>query len=229
MYKQGNTRGTGEVRRGTSSIHIHCPVPRLSSHIGHGAITVLDLVARAIRNAIRANRFARIIRNWNPYFYSASGRFARITRMSDSRESPDSRESCESIRANHATKRFTELRPPKSGVSKRGWRTKGVGANPSHARDYEVFSVPSFLCPFRRRVTQFWGPILPYILVPVSRQPPPANPFSKPLTKAAKPRNADHKAIKAIATYTPARNCCDINSENIISCNWNEFFQEKYS
>ena len=62
------------------------------------------LVARAIRNAIHANRFARIIRNWNPYFYSASGRFAWITRISDSRESPDSRESCESIRANHATK-----------------------------------------------------------------------------------------------------------------------------
>ena len=66
-----------------------------------------NLVARAIRNAIRANRFARIIRNWNPYFYSASGRFARITRISDSRESPDSRESCESIRANHATKSKT--------------------------------------------------------------------------------------------------------------------------
>ena len=64
----------------------------------------LRLVARAIRNAIRANRFARIIRNRNPYFYSASGRFAQITRISDSRESPDSRESCESIRANHATK-----------------------------------------------------------------------------------------------------------------------------
>ena len=61
-------------------------------------------MARAIRNAIRANRFARIIRNRNPYFNSASGRFARITRISDSRESPDSRESCESIRANHATK-----------------------------------------------------------------------------------------------------------------------------
>ena len=61
-------------------------------------------MARAIRNAIRANRFARIIRNRNPYFYSASGRFAGITRISDSRESPDSRESCESIRANHATK-----------------------------------------------------------------------------------------------------------------------------
>ena len=63
-----------------------------------------NLVARAIRNAIRANRFARIIRNRNPYFYSASGRFAGITRISDSRESPDSHESCESIRANHATK-----------------------------------------------------------------------------------------------------------------------------
>ena len=48
---------------------------------------VMDLVARAIRNAIRANRFARIIRNWNPYFYSASGRFAQITRISDLRES----------------------------------------------------------------------------------------------------------------------------------------------
>ena len=58
-------------------------------------------MARAIRNAIRANRFARIIRNCHPYFYSASGRFARITLISDSRESPDSRES---IRANHATK-----------------------------------------------------------------------------------------------------------------------------
>ena len=36
MYKQGNARGTSEVRRGTSSIHFHCPVPRSSSHIGHG-------------------------------------------------------------------------------------------------------------------------------------------------------------------------------------------------
>ena len=62
------------------------------------------LVARAIRNAIRANRFTRIIRTRTPYFYSASGRFAQITRMSDSRESPDSRESYESIHANHATK-----------------------------------------------------------------------------------------------------------------------------
>ena len=49
------------------------------------------LVARVIRDAIHANRLVRIIRNWNPNFYSASGRFARITRISDSRESPDAR------------------------------------------------------------------------------------------------------------------------------------------
>ena len=42
---------------------------------------VRKLVARAIRNAIHANRFARIIRNWTPYFYRLSGRFARITRI----------------------------------------------------------------------------------------------------------------------------------------------------
>ena len=65
---------------------------------------VVHLVAQAIRNAIRANRFARVIRNSNPYFHSASGRFARIARISDSRESPDSRELCESTRPNHATK-----------------------------------------------------------------------------------------------------------------------------
>ena len=32
--KQGNARGTSEVRRGTSSNHFHCRVPRSSSHIG---------------------------------------------------------------------------------------------------------------------------------------------------------------------------------------------------
>ena len=123
---------------------------------------VTDLVARAIRNAIRANRFARIIRNSNPYFYSASGRFARITRISDSRESADSRESCELIRANHATKALTEpnlcgflrfaarkssifsakicgfLRPPNAWISKR----RGESAK---------------ICGFLRK-SAFWAP-----------------------------------------------------------------------
>ena len=52
-------------------------------------------MARAIRNAIRANRFAQIIRNWNPYFYSASGRHSHEW---------FARQLCELIRANHATK-----------------------------------------------------------------------------------------------------------------------------
>ena len=50
--------------------------------------TLLRWVHYLVARAIRANRFARIIRNWNPNFYSTSGRFAWITRISDSRESP---------------------------------------------------------------------------------------------------------------------------------------------
>ena len=49
-----------------------------------------NLVAQAICNAIRANRFTRAIRNWNPYF---------IACQADSPESLDF-----PIRANHATK-----------------------------------------------------------------------------------------------------------------------------
>ena len=69
------------------------------------------------RESIRANHS-----QLKPYFYSASGRFARITRISDSRESPDSRESCESIRANHATKPgdFVLLSLPRAHT-KSGW------------------------------------------------------------------------------------------------------------
>ena len=34
--KDEDTRGASEVRRRTSSIHLHCQAPRSSSHIGHG-------------------------------------------------------------------------------------------------------------------------------------------------------------------------------------------------
>ena len=34
--KQWYPRGAKEVRRGTSSMHFHCPAPQSSSHIGHG-------------------------------------------------------------------------------------------------------------------------------------------------------------------------------------------------
>ena len=58
------------------------------------------------RESIRANHS-----QMKPQFFIARQadspeRFARITRISDSHESPDSRESCESIRAKHATKRW---------------------------------------------------------------------------------------------------------------------------
>ena len=79
------------------SPHVRHPLAKRSSSARQ---TFVSLVARAIRNAIRANRFARIIRKWKPYFYSSSGRlvnplsfrFARITRFArivriDSRES----------------------------------------------------------------------------------------------------------------------------------------------
>ena len=36
-----------------------------------------SLPSPPIRNAIRANRFVRSIRNWSPYFYNASCRLAR--------------------------------------------------------------------------------------------------------------------------------------------------------
>ena len=61
----------------------------LSSKVSGSGVNriFLSLVARAIRNAIRANRFARIIRNWHPYFYSVSCQLRTN----------------HSIRANHAT------------------------------------------------------------------------------------------------------------------------------
>ena len=64
---------------------------------GHlrGVENVPDLVAQAIRNAIRANRFARIIGNETPIVIArqADSPEIGITRISDS---GDSHESCES-------------------------------------------------------------------------------------------------------------------------------------
>ena len=83
---------------------------------------VFLLVARAIRNAIRANRFARIIRNrkLNPYFYSASGRFARITRISDPGDNHP-------IRVNRAN-RFGRITPLRFSLLKSD-RRKEIRAN----------------------------------------------------------------------------------------------------
>ena len=106
-------------------------------------------MARASRNGIRANRFARIIHNWNPYFYSASGRFARITRISDSRKSPDSRESCESIRANHTTKFFYKFKKsPGNHMDRRGRKFLKNALQPVLARRFRFPSICSSMILF---------------------------------------------------------------------------------
>ena len=68
---------------------------------------------------------------------------------------------------------------------------KGVGrqrglarGDPSCARDSGLFSVSSFLCPLRRRGTHFWRTFLSLFGGLFVANPPPANPFSKPLTIA---------------------------------------------
>ena len=91
--------------RGFTMIATHRPLPNRPLGFWRFQLDFASLVARAIRNEIRANRFARIIRNWNAYFYSASGRFARIWL---SHEFP--------IRANHPIRanranRFARITP----------------------------------------------------------------------------------------------------------------------
>ena len=67
------------------------------------------------------------------------------------------------------------------GVRGRFGSSEGVGARKS--LPYQRFK-PFFSPPMNRR-TQFWGLFLPFFLGAVGRQPPPANPFSKPLTLAS--------------------------------------------
>ena len=98
--KPASTFELSQCRRSKGGL----PGPRRGFSVPSGSLsprTAASLVARAIRNVIRANRFARIIRNWNPYLYNANRlirpnhsnfRFARITRFArivriDSRES----------------------------------------------------------------------------------------------------------------------------------------------
>ena len=42
VENKGTQGVPSEVRRGTSSIHFHCPVPRSSSHIGHGDLGAIQ-------------------------------------------------------------------------------------------------------------------------------------------------------------------------------------------
>ena len=139
-------------------------------HQVYGHEDFLIELQRDSRESIRANHS-----QLKPLFYSASGRFQRITRISDSPESPDSRESrCESLEFfARISQGFSRFRSFKKGLADRGgWREEIL-----LLLEIGLISVPSFLCPLRRRGTYFWRIFWGF----VCRQPPPANPFSKPL------------------------------------------------
>ena len=67
---------------------------------------------------------------------------------------------------------------PGSEVSKRGWRTQGVGARKSlpHHK-FRPFSAPLFLCPLMSRRTQFWGTFLAVFWALLVANPLPPTPF----------------------------------------------------
>ena len=70
----------------------------------------------------------------------------------------------------------------KSEVSKRGWRTEGVGARkPLPCRRFGPFSCTLFLCALYEQEKTTLGDNSCCILGAAGRQPPPPNPFSKPL------------------------------------------------
>ena len=77
----------------------------------------------------------------------------------------------------------TYLRSFEKGLADRGGLARG---SPWKARDSFFFSVPFFLCHLRRRGTHFWRVFSTFSTFLglfggfVCRQPPPANPFSKP-------------------------------------------------
>ena len=83
---------------------------------------------RDSRESIRANHS-----QLRPYFYSASGRFARITRMSDSHESPDSRESCASECTKIAHRRSLAIFAADSGIA--GNSAMGIKFVPFNRRE----------------------------------------------------------------------------------------------
>ena len=68
--------------------------------------------------------------------------------------------------------------PPTSEVSKRGWRTEGVGPrNPSHTMDSGLFSAPFFLSPLMSRRTQLCGAIFAVFWALLVADPLPPTPF----------------------------------------------------
>ena len=74
---------------------------------------------------------------------------------------------------------------PNSEVSKRGWRTEGVGAKtPFKDQRFKPLFCTLFPMPSQENGDEFLGNFLGSFEGFVCRQPPPANPFSKLLTNS---------------------------------------------
>ena len=82
--KQENARGMSEVRRGTSSIHFHCPVPRSSSltHIGAYASWFLSPILKfrsvTIRGAQPSARLSEEICLREGFLEASAGVSSRV-------------------------------------------------------------------------------------------------------------------------------------------------------
>ena len=68
--KQGNARGTSEVRRGTSSNHFHCPVPPVvqsyrSPNLGDFRVSETSPCSTAARSSAHCLGGTSPERNWN--------------------------------------------------------------------------------------------------------------------------------------------------------------------
>ena len=107
---------------------------------------------------------------------------------------------------------------PKQTSTKFGSQTPKLLRNPSRIRSFEkgladgggwreeILPMPeiqasflhSFSIPPMRRATHFWGPFLAVFLGPASRQPPPANPFSKPLTEAVPCGSLSYRGVTTL-------------------------------
>ena len=114
----------------------------------------------------------------------------------------------------HMTFSERNRQPELSEVSKRGWRTEGVGARKSFiCQRFKPLSVPFLLCSLRRRGTLF-GPFLGVCLSPTPYRQPLSKPLKLVLSKSSREGPLGSRSVK----YCRARNSCLTTSKRALSC-----------
>ena len=106
--------------------------------------------------------------------------------------------------------------PDKSEVSKRGWRTEGVGARrsfPCH-RCRPLFSALFPIPPYEKGDT-ILGTFCGCILGPASPQPPPANPFSKLLNKGLNNNMSGEFRSFFVRLFVSQKVSCQLHSADV--------------